>query len=92
MMNRFPVKFQQAESDKRNICHSKEGVRETTAAAVRTQQSRTAKKERTRRSNAAQRQRSAIAATTNEGTELDESEDENGTYEDEKMYTRKREE
>jgi hypothetical protein len=42
MMNSFPVKFQQAESDKRNICRSKEGVRETTAA-VRTQQSRTAK-------------------------------------------------
>jgi hypothetical protein len=26
---------------------------------------------------------------SNEGTELDESEDENGTCEDEKMYTRK---
>jgi hypothetical protein len=37
---------------------------------------------------------SAIAATTtnkatNEGKELDESEDENGTYEDETMHTRR---
>jgi hypothetical protein len=41
MMNSFPLKFQQAESDKRNICHSKEGVRDNNSNSSHTQQSST---------------------------------------------------
>jgi hypothetical protein len=63
MMNSFPLKFQQAESDKRIICRSKEGVRDNNSNSSHTteqhgedgahspQQRSTATTERNRREN-----------------------------------------
>lgn len=52
MMNCFPLKFQQAESDKQNICHIKADVRDKQEQFAHNRAS-TAKTERSRRSNAA---------------------------------------
>ncbi len=98
MMNCFTLKFQQAESDKQKYLRQQGRCQRQQQQFAR---SRAAKRRRGSALAAATRQSGNGAQSprqrqtnqrTNEGTELDESEDENGTHEDEKMYTRKRKE
>jgi len=95
MMNCFPLKFQQAESDKQKYlpqqgrCQSPQQQFARSRAALRRRKSALAAATRHSGYGAQSPRQRQTNQRTNEGTELDENEDENGTYEDEKMYTRK---
>ncbi|CAK9863748.1 unnamed protein product [Sphagnum jensenii] len=64
MMNYFPLKFQQAESDKAKYLPQQGRCQRQQQQFARSRAAPAKTGKRTRRSNAAQRLRSAIAATT----------------------------